>query len=41
MDGVSRLAKPSKKFASFLTVTRKFNYHCVYFFNTLYPEKEI
>ena len=39
MDDVSGLADESKKFASFLTVTRKFNYSCVYIFHTIYPEK--
>ena len=39
IDVVSGLADESKKFASFLTVTRKFNYSCVYIFHTIYPEK--
>ena len=33
MDVVSGLADKSKKFASFLTVTRKFSYTCVYIFH--------
>ena len=41
MDNVSGLADSSKKIASFLTVTRKFSYHCVYIFQTLYAEKEM
>ena len=41
MDDVSGLADKSKKFASFLTVARKFNYTCVYIFHTVYPEKLI
>ena len=41
MDDVSGLADESKKFASFLTVARKFNYTCVYIFHTIYPEKSI
>ena len=41
MDNVSGLADSSKKISSFLTVARKFNYHCVYICPTLYPEKEI
>ena len=41
MDNVSGLADKSKKFASFLTVSRKFNYACVYIFHTIYPEKSI
>ena len=38
-DDVSGLADNSKKFASFLTVARKYNYNCVYIFHTIYPEK--
>ena len=39
MDNVSGLADESKKFASFLTVARKFSYNCVYIFHAIYPEK--
>ena len=39
MDDVSGLADESKKFAAFLTVTRKYNYNCVYIFQTVFPEK--
>ena len=38
-DDVSGLADTSKKFASFLTVARKYGYNCVYIFHTIYPEK--
>ena len=38
-DDVSGLAYDSKKFASFLTVARKYNYNCVYVFHTIYTEK--
>ena len=38
-DDVSGLADNSKKFASFLTVVRKYNYNCVYIFHSIYPEK--
>ena len=38
-DDVSGLADDSKKFASFLTVARKYNYNCIYIFHTIYPEK--
>ena len=41
MDDVSGLADESKKFASFLTVARKFNYTYVYIFHTIYLEKSI
>ena len=40
MDDVSSLADESKKFAVFLTVTRKYNYTCVYIFHTVFPEKK-
>ena len=39
MDDVSGLADKSKKFAAFWTVTRKYNYNCVYIFHTVFPEK--
>ena len=35
MDDVSGSADESKKFASFLTVPRKFNYSCVYIFHAI------
>ena len=38
-DDVSGLADDSKKFGSFLTVARKYNYNCVYGFHTIYTEK--
>ena len=38
-DNVSGLADNSNKFASFLTVARKYKYNCVYIFHTIYPEK--
>ena len=41
MDNVSGLADESKKFASFLIVTCKFNYTYVYIFHIIYPEKSI
>ena len=41
MDDVSGLADTSQKFANFLTVSRKFRYHCVYIFHTIHPEKSI
>ena len=41
MDDVSGLADESKKFVSFLTVARKFNYNCVYVFHKIYPEKKM
>ena len=37
-DDVSGLADKSNKFASFLTVARKYKYNCVYIFHTIYPE---
>ena len=41
MDDVSGLADSSAKFASFLTVARKFKYHCLYIIHTIHPEKSI
>ena len=41
MDDVSGLADTSSKFASFLTVARKYKYHCLYIFHTIHPEKRI
>ena len=41
MDDVSGLADTSSKFASFLTVARKFKYHWLYIFHTIHPEKNI
>ena len=41
MNDVSGLADTSAKFASFLTVARKFKYHCLYIFHTIHPEKSI
>ena len=39
MDDVFDLADTSQRFSSFLTVTRKFKYHCVYVFHIIHPEK--
>ena len=41
MDDVSGLADRSNTFTNFLTVARKFGYHCVYIFRIILPEKEI
>ena len=41
MDDVSGLAHTSVKFASFLTVARKFKYHCLYIFHAIHPEKSV
>ena len=35
MDDVSGVADISRKFATFLTVSRKFGYHCIYVFNII------
>ena len=37
MDDVSGVADVSKKFANFLTVSRKFGYNCVYVFHVIVP----
>ena len=41
MDDVSGLADLSTRFANFLTVARKFGYHCLYIFHAIHPEKAI
>ena len=41
MDDVSGLADLSSKFANFLTVARKFRYHCLYIFHAIHPEKSV
>ena len=41
MDDVLGLADTSSKFASFLTVARKYKYHCLYIFYKIHPEKSI
>ena len=41
MDDVSSLADKSNTFANFLTVTKKFGYHCAYIFHIILLEKEI
>ena len=41
MEDISGLADESKKFASFLTIARKFNYTCVFLFHVIYSEKSI
>ena len=41
MDDVSGLADLSTKFANFLTIARKFGYHCLYIFHAIHPEKAI
>ena len=40
-DDVSGLDDTSVKFANFLTVARKFGYHCLYIFHAIHPEKAI
>ena len=41
MDNVFGVANISKKFANFLTVSRKFGYHCVYVFHVISPSTQI
>ena len=41
MDDVSGVAGASKKFANFLTVSRKFGYNCVYVFHVVVPASQI
>ena len=41
MDNVSGVADVSKKFANFLTVSRKFGYNCVYVFHVIVPASQV
>ena len=41
MDDVSSVADVSKKFANFLTVSRKFSYNCVYVFHVIVPASQV
>ena len=41
MDDLSGLADSCKEFADFLTITRKYRYHCVYVFHIIMPDKEV
>ena len=41
MGDVSGLSDLSSKFENFLTVARKFRYHCLYIFHAIHPEKAI
>ena len=41
MDDVSGVADVPKKFAKFLTVSRKFGYNCVYVFHVIVPSSQI
>ena len=38
MDDVSGLADKSNKFCSFLTVSRKYRYSCIYIFHIVFPQ---
>ena len=40
-DQVSGIADNCKKFAEFLTVCRKYRYHCIYVFHIIMPENQI
>ena len=41
IDDVSSVANVFKKFANFLTVSRKFGYNCVYVFQVIVPASQI
>ena len=41
MDDVSGVADNCKKFAEFLTIYRKYRYHCIYVFHIIVPESQI
>ena len=38
---VSGIADNCKKFAEFLTICRKYRYHCIYIFHIIAPESQI
>ena len=40
MDDVSGLADKSEEFSSFLTVSRKYGFSCLYVFHTIYPGRQ-
>ena len=40
MDNVFGLADKSQDFSSFLTVSRKYGFSCVYVFHTIYPGRQ-
>ena len=40
-DDVSGIADISKKLSNFLTVSRKFRYHCIYVFRVIAPATQI
>ena len=41
MDDVSGIADNCKKFAEFLTVCRKYRYHCIYVFHIIAPDSQV
>ena len=41
MDGASSIADNCKKVVEFLTVCRKYRYHCIYIFHIIAPESQI
>ena len=41
MDDVSGMADGSHKFAEFLTVSRKYRYHCIYVFHIIAPDSQV
>ena len=41
MDDVLGVADNCKKFAEFLTIYRKYRYHCIYVLHIIAPESQI
>ena len=41
MDGVSNLADTCKEIAGFLTITRKYCYHCIYIFHIIILDRDV
>ena len=40
MDDISGLADKSEEFSNFLTVSRKYDFSCLYVFHTIYPGRQ-
>ena len=40
LDDASGLAHKSEEFSNFLTVTRKYDFSCLYVFHTIYPDRQ-
>ena len=41
IDDISGIADSYKEFADFLTITRKYRYHCIFVFHIIIHDKDI